>query len=173
VGTDRQGVGGAGGVGGSPSGAHDDALVAPLTSRLAVDPVTVDLGAAFDDPDGDAMVFRAASVGDAVRATVSGSQLTLTPLQAGSARVIVSASDGRGGRNFTSVPVEVASPCPGDCNRDGEVAIDELTLAIRAALGAAPVEQCMSADADGDGQVAVDELIAAVRRALSGCDAAG
>jgi hypothetical protein len=149
------------------------ALVAPLTSHLIADPVTVDLDAAFDDPDGDAVIFRAATVGDAVRATVSGSQLTLTPLRVGRARVIVSASDGRGGRTFATVPVEVAVPCPGDCNRDGEVGIDELTLAIRVALGAAPVEQCTSADADGDGQVAGDELIAAVRRALSGCDAAG
>ncbi len=146
-------------------------LTAPLAGRrLGAAPVTVDLSAAFDDPDGDALVFRAAVVGDAAVVSVTGTELTIAPTRPGDARAIVSASDGKGGRAFATLTIGVDAPCPGDCNRDGTVAIDELTVAIRAALGASPVDQCSSVDVNGDGQVAVDELIAAVRRALSGCE---
>ncbi|MBX3026445.1 heparinase II/III family protein [bacterium] len=147
-------------------------VVVPLPIELGGSPLTIDLGATFSDPDGDALVFRAAVAGDALQATVAAGHLTLTPVTPGSARVIVSAADGRGGRAFAGATIEVAPPCVGDCDRDGVVSIDELTLALRAALGAGPLASCRSADADGDGRVTIDELLAAVRRALLGCQTA-
>ena len=146
------------------------AVVAPLADRrLGRVPVVVDLRELFDDADGDPLVLRAAVIGDAARVSLSGTALTLSPQQPGAARVVLSAADGHGGRAFTSLDVAVDAPCAGDCNGDGAVTIDELTLGIRVGLGAAAVAQCASIDADTDGQVLVDELIAAVRRALSGC----
>ena len=149
-------------------------MVSPLAfGSLGVAPVVIDLASVFTDADGDPLTFRAAATGDALQVGVVGSMLTITPMHPGKARVVVSASDGRGGRDFATAAVDVAVPCSGDCNGDGEVAIDELVVALRAALGASAVDECASADADADGQIAVDELIAAVRRALTGCAAAG
>lgn len=59
--------------------------------------------------------------------------------------------------------------CPADCNGDRQVSIDELTLSVGIALGAAPIDACRAADGNGDGRVAIDELIGAVAAALSGC----
>ncbi len=61
--------------------------------------------------------------------------------------------------------------CPGDCNGDGSVTIDELVRAVNVALGTAPQRICPAVDTNGDGQVTIDELIQAVRIVLSGCPA--
>src|SRR5512143_1232668 len=62
-----------------------------------------------------------------------------------------------------------ALACPGDCDGDGTVAIDELVVGVEIALGSAGVDRCSAADGDGDGQVAIHELIAAVNAALTCC----
>jgi hypothetical protein len=148
------------------------ALVAPLSPhRLVNASATIDLSSFFADADGDLLTYRAAVPGDIVGVTVDGSHLTLTPRSPGTTRVILSASDNRRGRTFATVDVVVELPCAGDCNVDGEVTIDELTVALRIALGVATPADCLGIDGDGDGQVLVAELIAAVNRALSGCDA--
>ena len=59
--------------------------------------------------------------------------------------------------------------CPGDCDGDGTVAINELVLAVQVALGSAGVERCTAADLDGDGAIAIQELIAGVNGALGAC----
>ena len=57
-------------------------------------PVTVDLTPFFDDPDGDALTFRAASSDtDIATVTVVGAALTLTPVALGAASVTVTAED--------------------------------------------------------------------------------
>ena len=62
---------------------------------------TVDVAANFEDPDGDPLTYRAtSSQSNIVRANVSGSQITLTPVAAGTATVTVTATD-RGGRSAT------------------------------------------------------------------------
>jgi hypothetical protein len=61
------------------------------------------------------------------------------------------------------------SACPGDCNRDGTVTIDELVRAVGIALDVAALDDCAAADVHGDGSVTIDELIAAVTAALAGC----
>jgi cysteine-rich repeat protein len=62
-----------------------------------------------------------------------------------------------------------ALACPGDCDGDGQVTINEVVVGVEIALGSAGVGRCPAADVDGDQQVAIQELIAAVDGALSGC----
>ncbi|MDX2168076.1 MAG: hypothetical protein SF182_13465 [Deltaproteobacteria bacterium] len=57
--------------------------------------------------------------------------------------------------------------CPGDCNRDDEVRVNELVGGVNQALGAAG--DCAAFDSNDDGAVAINELIAAVNAALDGC----
>jgi hypothetical protein len=61
--------------------------------------------------------------------------------------------------------------CPGDCNRDGMVTVDELMQAVNIALDPEPsaMKECLPADTTLSYTVSVEELIAAVRRALQGC----
>lgn len=58
-------------------------------------------------------------------------------------------------------------PCPGDCNGDGRVSVDELVRAVGLALGDPGF--CLGLDSSGNGQIEVAELVAAVGRALNGC----
>jgi len=62
-----------------------------------------------------------------------------------------------------------AQSCPGDCNGDAAVAVNELTLAVNIALERRSVADCFAADRNFDGRVVVSELISAVRVALDGC----
>jgi hypothetical protein len=62
-----------------------------------------------------------------------------------------------------------ASACTGDCDGDGQVAINEAVRGVNIALGNAPVADCAQFDANADGAVAVNELIAAVANVLDGC----
>ncbi len=67
-------------------------------------------------------------------------------------------------------PTHTLTPtCDGDCNEDGEVAINELIIAVNIALGTTAVSACLNADGNYDGRVAINELVAAVGRALVGC----
>ena len=64
-----------------------------------------------------------------------------------------------------------AQTCAGDCNGNGAVAVEEIILGVRIALGDAATSECLAVDDNGDGAVAVNELLAAVRRVLDGCTA--
>lgn len=70
----------------------------------------------------------------------------------------------------TSTQVPNAAGCPGDCNRDGVVTVDEILSGVNIALGTLPMEVCPASDADGNGSVTVDELLLAVNHALNGCN---
>ncbi|MFI5365169.1 MAG: MbnH family di-heme enzyme [Candidatus Binatia bacterium] len=59
--------------------------------------------------------------------------------------------------------------CPGDCNYDGTVTIDEILKGVDIALDSTSLALCLDADPTGDGAVTVDELLAAVQAALAGC----
>jgi len=59
--------------------------------------------------------------------------------------------------------------CPGDCNGNGQVTVDELLIGVNIALGNMSMNDCGSFDGSGDGEVTVDELLAAVNMALDGC----
>jgi hypothetical protein len=59
--------------------------------------------------------------------------------------------------------------CPGDCDGDGEVTVDELILGVAIGIGIEPLESCPAFDVDGDGEVTIDELLQAVSAVLGGC----
>lgn len=62
-----------------------------------------------------------------------------------------------------------AAVCPGDCNHDRAVLVDELLRGVRIALESASVDACPEADTNGDAAVTIDELMQAVAPALRGC----
>jgi len=65
----------------------------------------------FNDPDGDALTYTAnSSATNIATANVSGSTLTVTPIAAGSATIIVTANDGKGGMVSTMFGVTVTNP---------------------------------------------------------------
>jgi hypothetical protein len=76
--------------------------------------------------------------------------------------------------------LEPGGYCPGDCNNDGEVTIDELILAVGFALrldaetdperACNSIRYCPLVDTDLNCQVTVAEIIAAVDRALERCE---
>ncbi len=62
-----------------------------------------------------------------------------------------------------------SAACPGDCNNDGRVAVDELRAAMQAALAGASSLGCLNADSNLDNRIHVEEVVAAVASAASGC----
>ena len=62
--------------------------------------------------------------------------------------------------------------CPGDCNGDGQVQINELVTCVSIALETVPLTSCSACDVDGDGMVVINELVAAVNADLLGCNPA-
>ena len=66
-----------------------------------------------------------------------------------------------------TIPVGV--DCAGDCNRSGEVTINELLTGVGIALGTQPLSRCQVLDCRATGHVPVSCLIAAVNAALNGC----
>ena len=64
-------------------------------------------------------------------------------------------------------------PCPGDCNDDGHVTIDELVTGVDIVLGSAATDRCALLDVNEDQRGAIDELITAVRNAIEGCGPGG
>lgn len=62
-----------------------------------------------------------------------------------------------------------AVACPGDCDLNGTVAVNELVSSVNVSLGGASLAVCIVSDPSGNGTVTVDELIRAVRGALDGC----
>jgi hypothetical protein len=59
--------------------------------------------------------------------------------------------------------------CPGDCNLDGIVAINELLLGVNFFLAGLPPSGCDELDDDRDGVLRVNELVLAVVKALGPC----
>lgn len=62
-----------------------------------------------------------------------------------------------------------AQPCPGDCNGDAAVTVEEIVTVVNIALGTAAIAQCPAADTDGNGEASVDELVTMINLALNGC----
>jgi hypothetical protein len=74
----------------------------------------------------------------------------------------------------TAVPTVEASPtttvsCPGDCNQDGRVGVDEILMGTRIALGLGEVSDCPAFDCHGNGVVTIDCLTRGVAAAIDGC----
>jgi hypothetical protein len=71
------------------------------------------------------------------------------------------------------VPAQAQSfaPCPGDCDADRRLALDELIAGVRIASGTAALAGCSSLDADASASVEIHELVRAVDHAMNGCPA--
>lgn len=70
---------------------------------------------------------------------------------------------------LTTMAVPAAAQCPGDCDGNGSVAINELIRGVNIALGIFEVSNCSAMDVNNDGRVTINELIQAVNAALTGC----
>jgi len=60
--------------------------------------------------------------------------------------------------------------CPGDCDHDTRVTIEELVRGVNIALGSMQLDRCARFDTSGNGRVTIDELVKAVNAALNGCE---
>ena len=69
-------------------------------------------------------------------------------------------------RTHTPTPTP---PCPGDCDRSGEVEVDEIITLVIIALGTRDFEACTVGDVNGDRQITVDEILIALSKGLQGC----
>lgn len=69
----------------------------------------------------------------------------------------------------TAVAGSVDSTCPGDCNFDGRVEVDELVQGLAILLGKEALDLCPPLDSNQDEQLHIDELVTAVERSLNGC----
>ncbi len=71
---------------------------------------------------------------------------------------------------FWPVTQSAAAPtCPGDCDDDGEVTVDELVRGVSITLGSLGLDACPTFDTGDDGNVTIDEVVTAVNAALAGC----
>ncbi len=97
----------------------------------AGDAAGVEVGKAFEDPEGDTLTYTAASSATGVvTVSVSGSRVTLTPVAAGTATITVTATDAggsmAGGTQTLTVTVQSSSATDYDTDDDGLIEITEL-----------------------------------------------
>lgn len=59
--------------------------------------------------------------------------------------------------------------CPGDCNGNLTVTIDEVLLGVNIVLGVITPQTCPGMDSGGNGSIEIDEILRAVNAALIGC----
>lgn len=59
--------------------------------------------------------------------------------------------------------------CPGDCDGDGEVHINESILGVQVGLQQADVADCSNADLDDSGTVEINEMVSSVSSTVNGC----
>jgi DNA-binding beta-propeller fold protein YncE len=72
---------------------------------------------------------------------------------------------------LAATAASVTAQCPGDCNTDGEVTVNEIIVAVNIALGAQAVAACAAFDVDGNGEVTIDDIIRGINAALTQCQA--
>lgn len=71
---------------------------------------------------------------------------------------------------WLALAVSVATAqCPGDCDGDNVVAINEVITGVGIGLGLVPLAGCLAMDADRDQSVAINEVISAVNNGLGSC----
>ena len=60
--------------------------------------------------------------------------------------------------------------CPGDCDANGAVGVNEVVMGVNIALGSMAMEMCPPLDRGPDGNVTIDELVEAVTAMIKGCN---
>lgn len=85
----------------------------PIANKSAApggSPLIIDATNTFSDPEGNALTLTAVSSSNSIASvSVSGKQLTINPLAAGTATITVTAADGNGGSVSTTFTVTVTS----------------------------------------------------------------
>ena len=95
-------------------------VLAPLTLRVDDPAVTVEVGSAFRDPDGDLLTYRATSSAlHVVTVRVAGARVTLTAVGVGRAAIEVTTTDPDGLSAAQSFRVRVTAPFTDDPIRPG------------------------------------------------------
>ena len=93
--------------------------------------------------------------------------------QAGTWHVLVRMQQGDGAFQVAATTfANATASCPGDCNGDGVITVDDLLTRLRIALGEAEVSACSSPIAGGDGGESVADVLAALISDVAGCSAA-
>jgi hypothetical protein len=69
----------------------------------------------------------------------------------------------------TPTPSPLPQFCPGDCDDDGSVTVDEIVFAVGIALGEQRPIDCPLADTNFDGAVTIDELLQGVNAVFGFC----
>ena len=97
----------------------------------AGDEAGVEVGKAFEDPEGDTLTYTAASSATGVvMVSVSGSRVTITPVATGTATITVTATDAGGsmasGTQTFTVTVRPSSATDYDADDDGLIEVTEL-----------------------------------------------
>jgi hypothetical protein len=59
--------------------------------------------------------------------------------------------------------------CIGDCDRDGNVTVDEILSMVNRALGNSQASVCSRGDLNRDGTITIEEILTAVNNAQKGC----
>ena len=132
--------------------------------RVTDDPLTVDVASAFRDPDRDRLTYGATSSDESVATvTVSGSQVSITPVVAGTATITVTATDVNGSNTSATQTFQVTVAG----NRSPEAVGRLPALSLRVVDGARTVEVSGAfRDRDGDdltyGASSSDESVATV-----------
>jgi hypothetical protein len=139
----------------------------------------VHLDIAFSDPNGDPVTVFAQELG-ATSLPVGASldqegpdraQLTWDTAGAtvGEHVIRVAAFSEGGAVTVHDSTVALSEPCPGDCDYDGIVKVNEVIRGVGIAVGAVGLSTCRAADVTTDGKIGIDELIRSVDALLSGC----
>jgi hypothetical protein len=63
-----------------------------------------------------------------------------------------------------------AEECPGDCDGNGVVAVNELVRGVNIALETLSIVECPAFDTNGNGRVEIGEIVAGVNAVLRGCE---
>lgn len=64
---------------------------------------------------------------------------------------------------------EPKDPCPGDCNMDLDVTVDETVVAVNIGLGYDSIDNCENLDVDGNGTATIDEIVDSTLSLLTRC----
>lgn len=88
----------------------------------------------------------------------------------GGAHVFFRFDDGLTGSELWALPLAAIAGCPGDCNGDHVVEVDEIVTATRLMMREITTSSCAAADVNHDLSVSIGELVVTIQAALHGCN---
>ncbi|WP_068776572.1 S-layer homology domain-containing protein [Paenibacillus sp. FJAT-26967] len=153
-GSSGSGSSGSSGSSDSPSNSNRNPVVvnalAPLTHAVDDGPKTLSLAGVFADADGDVLTHTALSSDTGVAtASVSGTDLTITPVNAGTSTITVTADDGKGGTKSLTFIVTFQAPAPVNEAPVISNPISNITESVTAGVQTVSLARVFY-DADGD-----------------------